>query len=512
MHKLLINLCLELGRTYNEKEDVMHLSNITAVTCAREDEYQYILRENKELKYAINKQRILVINHYDEILDSLDRLKQELEIKELKITQLSDDINLLKTRKEKQNNIKEIFEGRITEFSDDLESEYFDGILYDDYQNRNELNEGKLLIAEEINHLRGSGDIVGEVENYRMPDLINILINIIREKSENCEVNSNNLSQYVEEQNQLLKEIDNHKEWQERLESENARLNIEIDNHKFDRTMFTSKEKECNDLKKEYSQLQYEYDLVCTKYDQLKSLINQYKEQLTEKEINCVDSDIIIKTQNLNISELTNKLNQTMLMSKNDQEKNKKIESYVQQMIEELTDQIQEKNVEIVSVQDECSILKRKIDSADEEIQNLRHNIVTLEYVLSKKNNENEIEQENKKQRESQLQFNDLLHVLSMLEQQMSIMLDDMSACKKKIVSYENVLHNLQNAIEQQYLTRNRWITKHENIKKDYNKLMKNVIKIKQDTSLEHQLEIDNLKKDYNLKITSVVGMLNTKM
>lgn len=469
---------------------------------ACENEYQYTLKENKELKYAMNKQRILVLNHYDEILNSLDLLKQELEIKDLKIIHLTDDINFLKMKKE-QNGIKEVFGDRITEFSDNLEAEYFDDILLNDLQNRNELNESKLLIAKEIHQLGGLSDVVSEVESYRMPDLINMFLNIIRDKAENFESISDHLSQYVEDHNQLLKEIDNYKEWQERLENENGRLNIEIENLKFDRTMFINKENECNDLKKEYFQLQSAYDEVSKKYAELKSLNNQYKEQLAKKEINCIDSDNIIKTLNLNLTEQTNKLNQTMVMYNNEKDIHEKNESYVKQMVEDFTDRIQEKNVEIEAIQNECSMLKRKNNSDEEEIQNLRHNVVTLEYVLSKKN---EIEQKKKEQRKQQLlmQFNDLLHVLSILEQQMNITLEDMSICKKKIIGYENVLHNMQNSIQQQCLTRDRWITKHENIKKK-NELMEK----KHNILLEHQLEVDNLKKDYNLRIANLVGMFN---
>lgn len=483
----------------------MRLTNICAAMCSHENEYQYILKENNELKYALNKQRILVLNHYDEILDSLNILKQELEIKDLKITQLKDDINLLKTKNEEQNSITEII--GIKEFSYDLGGEYLNGLL-DNSQNRNELNEEcKLLIAEEINQLGGSSDIIQNVESYRMPDLISMFINIVRQKTEYFETIISNLSQYVEDHNQLLKEIDNYKEWQERLESENGRLNIEIDNYKFDRTMFMSKQNEYNDIKKEYSQTQYAYDEMCNKYARLESLVKQYKEELTKKEINCVDNENLIKILNLNVSELTNKLKVTMMMYKNEQEKLKKHESYVQQMVEEFTDRIQEKNMEIISVQDECSILKQSTYSAEEEIQNLRNNVVTLEYVL--RNKKNETEQKNKQEQQSLLQFNDLLHVLSVLEQQMSIMLDDMSTCKRKIVSYENMLHNMQNAIQQQSLTRNRWASNHENIKKEYKELIENEMKKKQETLLEHQIKVDNLKKDHNLRITSFAGMFD---
>ncbi|XP_025423030.1 golgin subfamily B member 1-like [Sipha flava] len=490
-----------LDRKFKEKEDVMHLANIYA---AREKEYWYTLKENNELKYAMNKQRILVINHYDEILNSLDSLKQELEIKDLKIIRLMDDINLLKIKKD-QNGIKELFGERITEFSENLEGEYFDNIL-NDSKNRNELNECKLLIAEEINQLKGSSDIVYEVENYRMPDLINMILNIIRDKAEHFETINNNLSQYVEDHNQLFKEIDNYKEWQERLESENGRLTIEIENHKFDRTLFINKENEYNDLKKEYSQLLSAYDKVNKKNVQLKSLVNHYKEQLAEKEINCVDSDNIIKTLNLNLNEQTNKLNQTIVMYNNEKAIHKKNESYVQQMVEDFTDRIQEKNVEIEAMQNECSMLKQINNSAEEEIQNLRDNVMTLEYVLSKRNEKNKTYQEKKELRKHQslMQFNDFLHVLSTLEQQMNIMLEDMFTCKKKITRYESVLHNMQNAIQQQCLARSGWIAKHENIKKKYD-IMKNEMGKKHDTLLEHQVEVDNLKKDYNLRITSLV-------
>jgi chromosome segregation ATPase len=197
-------------------------------------------------------------------------------------------------------------------------------------------------------------------------------------------------------------------------------------------------------------------------------------------------------------------------MYNNEKAIHKKNESYVQQMVEDFTDRIQEKNVEIEAMQNECSMLKQINNSAEEEIQNLRDNVMTLEYVLSKRNEKNKTYQEKKELRKHQslMQFNDFLHVLSTLEQQMNIMLEDMFTCKKKITRYESVLHNMQNAIQQQCLARSGWIAKHENIKKKYD-IMKNEMGKKHDTLLEHQVEVDNLKKDYNLRITSLVGMFN---
>ncbi|CAI6362472.1 unnamed protein product [Macrosiphum euphorbiae] len=103
MDKIKYNLCLALGRRFNDKEDVMHLTNFCVALAARENEYHYILTENDKLKYIINKQlmniRVKTLNNYDEVLQSLEKLKEKLYIKDLKISQLKDELCLINEKK-----------------------------------------------------------------------------------------------------------------------------------------------------------------------------------------------------------------------------------------------------------------------------------------------------------------------------------------------------------------------------------------------------------------------------
>lgn len=121
---------------------------------------------------------------------------------------------------------------------------------------------------------------------------------------------------------------------------------------------------------------------------------------------------------------------------------------------------------------EERSVLRHRVGSAEAEARGLKEKVETLECALNKKNTiiKDLLAKPIGRNRFSPTQFNNLLHTLSKLEEQMDITLDDLNTCKKRLVGYETVLNDLQSTIQQQSVTRNNWIAKNANLKDVGNK------------------------------------------
>jgi len=504
MDKITKNLCLALGRKINDRENVMHLINVCSALFARENENNYILMENNKLNYALMDIRVKTINNYDEILNNIHKSQEEQCIKNLKISQLMEDICLMKQENEKKDNIIQCLREQLSEYSQGALDNNVN-CVFDDSKINDELYEGKLLIAEEINQFEGSNRI--EADNYKLSNLIKILIKSILDKEENLETIDKYLTKSTQEQNQqLIKEIDDHKKWQNHLENENERLISEIEDYKRVQQNITSINYKFDDLKEDYSKMQCMYDGLSKENTHLKALIDEYQYQLTEKKKKCVDGDHLIKTLESNLIEQSNKFEHVNSMYIREKEKCQRIENYTHQMVEELSIQIHEKNSKIISIQEDCSTLKHHIEFAEIETDNLKRCNINLECLLNEKNKS--IKELSTKLNEKQhlaTQFNSLLHVLSQLEQEMDIMLNDLYTCKKKLLNYESVLNSMKSDVEYQFKTRNNWLAKLKNM--DDKKLLENVIKEKETILLEHQKQVDFLKNEYNLKIKHMTGM-----
>jgi len=385
LDKVIINLCLALDRNVKDKKDVTNAINICIALQAKQNNNQYVIMENDNLKYAFNKQlmdiRVETLNNYDEILNIVDRLKEELIIKDLKLSQVMDDMRSIKAENEEKNVILQLLQEKYSEITNEFVDNNMGGIL--DYsQNNNELYEGKLLIVEHINHLEESN--VVEVESHRLPILFDILLKMYSSKEYHLET----INRHNEDQNQqLLKEIGEHKEWQKYLENENGNLYSELKKYKDVQKMLMDKVSEYNNLKEDYSKMQCMYDDELCKTDAVsKLLVDKYKQQLTEMEIKCVDKDNLIKTLKYNLTEQTNKFEQTSSMYNDEREKCLRIERYMKQMTEECTDLVHKKNIKIASIEDKCVTLKDHFGSCKAEVGNLKHNITTLKCALNKKN------------------------------------------------------------------------------------------------------------------------------
>jgi len=508
-----INLCLALDRRFNDKEDVMHLTNVCAALAARENEYHYILMENDKLIYALNKQlmniRVKTLNNYDEILHSVDKLKEEMYIKDLKISQLKDEICSINEERDLQ---LQLLRENLTEFPKhhNLDDEF-------DYsQINNELHEGKMLIAEQINQIQGSSDF--KSQNHQLCDLINMLAKLTADKEEHLKTINRHLIRNTEDQNQqLIKEIDDHKEWQKHLENENEKLNSEIEEKKQFQKILIGKENEHNNLKKDYSKIQSMYDKLYNENAHLLTSLDDCRQRLSDRKKRCVDGDNLIKTLQSNLIEQTNKTELANAMYNREKEKHQRNETYTQQIIDEFTSRLREKDIEIVSVRNECNDLKHHIESTETEIENFKHNVITLEVVLNEKNKtiQDMLKVQSKRQQQqtataqsSSLLSDNQLRINSKFEQQIDILLDNLCTWQTIILGYDKVLHNMQNTVQRQSKKRNYWKNMYLNLKNVEYKatLRENAAKEKELVLFQHQKEIEDLIEKYNSKIEHMAG------
>lgn len=450
--------------------------------------------------------RMKTLRNYDEIINSVDKLKEGIIFKDIEISGLHDDFRAIKAEKEEKNGVIQLFREHLSTELDATTNFYDDQKEFDVSENNEELNDGKLLIAELINQLdEGSGNV--EIENYRLSDLIHIFSRSIINKEEQLDILNKNFIENIEDENrQLIKEIDDQKEWQKHLENENEKLISKIENLQRVQTVLMSKENENNDIKENYLKLQCMYDDLRDENAHLKTLVNRYKRQLTEKITKCVDSDTLIKTLESNLSEQTKNYEQANSMYNTEKEKCQEIQQHTQQIIDEFTTRIHEKQIDICAVRDECCTLKDQIGSAEAEIDNLKHVIVTLEYALNEKNIivQDLLKKTNKQQNtiktSSAVHLNSDPRALSKLLEQMTAMQNNLCVCKDQLLNYESVLCSMHDAIEQQSIK----ATTAENEKKKLTESIdqNNVI------LLGHlREEIDCLKSKHNLQIENLTGM-----
>lgn len=501
-----------------------YLTNIYFTLFVGKNNYQNILMENDMYTQnkLMNNARETISKNFDDIFNHLERFKEELFIKDLKFSQLIDDMYLIKAENEEKDGIIKLLQEKYSEYSNEL----IDVNINSDFNDsqKSEIYEGKLLIVEQIKQLNGSCN--EKAENYRLSDLINMYMTAIFDKEVQLEILNTNSIHSIQEQNlQLIKEIDDHKEWQKHLEYENEKLYSEIELYKHKQNILINKENEHNDLKEDNLKIQYLCDELTKEKTYLKRLVDECQNRLTEKEIKNEDSDNLLKVLKSNLTEQIDKTEQANLMYNNEKEKCQRIESHIQQMIEEFTVKIHVKNTEIQLILDECSTLKDHISSADAEIENLKHHIAILDCKISEKNKTiQDLVKYKSKQKcvtTSSSQMNELIQIVKNLNLQMDIILSDLCTYKRKIINYENVLNNMQNTIQTQYRInriRNYLKTKQKNIENikriKYQEFTEKVIKEKEIILLNHKKEIDilkkkteNLRNEYALKITCLVGM-----
>lgn len=221
------NLYLALGRKVDGKQDVMHLINVCVALVARESEYRYTQAESDRLKHTLERQlgiiRVETLNGCDELLNTVDKLKEEIIVKDTKMSDLTDDIHSIKAENDEKNANARLYEYRL---SIELEN------------TKNELHQGKCLIARQINRLEGRYGI--DIENYRLYELIGMVTTSISKLKENENNFINEHFLKIQRMcNDLLKENEN----------------LKISTKKYKRQLLANKKQKCDDKDKLIEQL-----------------------------------------------------------------------------------------------------------------------------------------------------------------------------------------------------------------------------------------------------------------
>lgn len=111
------NLSLALDHKADEKEDVAHLINICAALVGRESQYRYIQVENDKLKHKLHNQlikiRVKSLNNCKEILNTVEILKEEIVVKDTKISGLMDEIHTIKTENDEKFTNVQLFHEKL---------------------------------------------------------------------------------------------------------------------------------------------------------------------------------------------------------------------------------------------------------------------------------------------------------------------------------------------------------------------------------------------------------------
>jgi len=381
---------------------------------------------------------------------------------------------------------------------------------FDCSQNNDELYEGKKLIAEHMNQIQGSTYF--ESENHQLCDLINMFVRLATDKEKDLKTINRQLIRNVEDKNQqLIKEIDDHKKWQKHLENENAKLNSEFEHKKQIQNILISKEDKHKKLKEDCSKMQLMCDELNKKYPNLIKSLNEHQQLLTESNMKCFDNDNLIKTLQLNLIEQTTILDLLNAKYNKEKEKCQENETYTQQLMDEFTSCLHKKEINIALVQNECNDLKHQIKAEEDYIEHLRHEVITLENknktlkeILKAQSKQQQQQQHNAATSQSSSLISD-----NELEQQMDILLDNISNWQNRIVGYEKVLYNMQNAIQQQSKIRNYCIAKNQHLKDIKYKatVTECLIQEKEVILFQHQNEVEDIKEKYNSKIARMAGM-----
>ncbi|CAI6360232.1 unnamed protein product [Macrosiphum euphorbiae] len=362
-----------------------------------------------------------------------------------------------------------------------------------------------MLIAEQINQIQGSTYF--ESENHQLCDLINMFVRLAIDKEEDLKTINRRLIRNVEDKNQqLLKEINDHKKWQKHLENENAKLNSEFEHKKQIQKILISKEVKHKKLKEDFSQMQLMCDELNKKYPYLIKSLNEHRQLLTKSSMKRFDNDNLIKTLQSNLIEQTNKLELVTAKYNKEKEKCQENQTFTQQMMDEFTSCLNKKEINIALVQNECNDLKHQI-KAEDCIENLKREVITL------KTNNKTIKEILKAQSKQQQQHRAMSQSPSLisdneLKQQMDILLDNISNWQNSIVGYEKVLYNMQNANQQQSKIRNYCIAKNKHLKDIEYKatVTESLIQEKEVILFQHQNEIEDIKEKYDSKIARMAG------
>ncbi|XP_050433644.1 putative leucine-rich repeat-containing protein DDB_G0290503, partial [Adelges cooleyi] len=361
------------------------------------NENNFVHMENNILNHTLDKNvstlRIKGVTICDQILKDVDKLKENVLIQNLKIADQEKENIIIKSENEENNLIIQLLQHHFLQdpskfnwLSDQVST------LQEKSYIEKELFDGKLLIVEEINQIEGINAVSAEgfngisAENSNLSDLIHILLRTIFEKKEYLHNESRQQLQYKEDQNQqLTKELEDLKEWQNHIENENEKLLNEIEEYKQNKIAFMNNKNELYELKECLHKTQATIDQYHKEAKTLKRLLNERQNELNEKDIRYNDATELINLLRSNLAEQTKNNEEMCLSYHEEREKRNSAYNEIESASKELTIRVHEKNDMVTMLQEENCNLQHEMLLSRTHIENFNIKIELLENNVREK-------------------------------------------------------------------------------------------------------------------------------
>ncbi|VVC41316.1 Hypothetical protein CINCED_3A005292 [Cinara cedri] len=217
LNETISNLCLEFDR--------------------RVEKFSYIQEEKNKLKHIFDNQLLKIqeesSNRYNEVINAVNKLKEEIIVKNTTISDLTNDIYLANAKTNEKYANEQIVQKKL---SIDLTNI------------NNELYEGKCLISGHISQMEGQSDI--DIKNYRLSELIGMFTTSfikLKDNEKNKTINGYNII------------MDN-------LRKENEHFKISIEKYKH---QLLNEAKQCVEQKQNELSLKNKYEQATAKIEKL---------------------------------------------------------------------------------------------------------------------------------------------------------------------------------------------------------------------------------------------------
>ncbi|XP_050522695.1 probable DNA double-strand break repair Rad50 ATPase [Daktulosphaira vitifoliae] len=446
------NLCLTLNCHIDEDINIEQLKNMYSLLVTHINEKNFIPEENNDLNFIAKKnfnsltaQGLFMC---EQIFEDIEKIENTLIDQKKQSTALKQEIAILKLENSKQNCIIQLLKENVRETHEFDQSSETQGHNLAE----SELIEGKSLIVEEINQLEGY--IYTNIEESNLSELINILIRTILEKEEYLVYQNKQQLHDVENYNfQLLKEIEELKQWQHHQEHENEKLLNELEDYKKSNTFFSIKEQEILKLKEHFIKIQAQSDDYLKELTSCKLLMHECQDKLEEKELRYNDAVELHTIVQSNLAEQIDKYDNLHLMYNKDKKKWQNDEIKKKKLITGINSQLEEKEKLIEVLKENNFKLTQELTLSENIVENYKQKINCLEEELNDKNIKiQELQNSNIKHKQQDASFSQLTSVvknLSIIDDRLNIFQNYLITFKNKINEYENVINGIQNLVDQ---------------------------------------------------------------
>ncbi|KAL4112920.1 hypothetical protein QTP88_016635 [Uroleucon formosanum] len=373
------NICELRFQVRNQSDkNIKHVSDIQFMKNDLKEKMSLIKNLNSELNDAqqlytklkeqtneLREQNIKLSDKNEKLINNITLVENNLQDKTSLVCNLKNELNNLKIAYTKLKEHNRANKEQI-DHSYDIDLE---------------LRNGKRNIINEINFLE-PGKITGVPANHNLSNLLDTFVALIITKEHlivtNLATNHNKIKQLYEDKIQQMQEdIKKGKEWQEQVEIDNEKLGLELENLKFQKHNFPSRELKIKTLTEkvlEAENLSFNY---LSELEELQTQLSKTSEQnfqslSHEFEVFKTDSEQSIQDLKNKLENLTKQYNETLSMCE--------IQKSCRFSLED----------QIGKIQSECAYLKSVIEKKDEDIKNLlvEFKLKTNEYeIMIKKYN-----------------------------------------------------------------------------------------------------------------------------